>query len=251
VGLCRNCFVLRAKLDQFKRIPKHSPFVEWCEKQNIDLNLYKLADEHGRSRSCECCAAIEDLILAAGSNVKAGFHIGFDASSMNMPYFKAKGDDYAITVLAPNTWEADFQPIVPGKAIFQPIPSKISYSFMRNCLRQCNRKHSSCVSPRYNLSNTTRDHTAYLIDVTQRRLVPTPKGAKYAALSYVWASMSESIGADRSTLCTLASLSRLQHQDFFSNKNESISQLIKDAIIFTVNMKEKYLWVCFFTKSIL
>lgn len=74
------------------------------------------------------------------------------------------------------------------------------------------------------------------IDVHERCLVDAPQQATYSALSYVW-------GASKRFGLSIDNLSELQQPGSLADTDESISLVVRDAIIATEKLGMKYLWV--------
>lgn len=128
---------------------------------------------------------------------------------------------------------------IPGEDGQLLIPQiGVDFQQIDSWLQQCQNEHQGlCQSPRFP-DQPARTSSIILIDVFEMKLTPRVSSAssRYFALSYVWG------GANQLKL-TKALYPILQEFNSLSRFIDSISQVIKDAIMVTKRLGERYLWV--------
>ena len=128
------------------------------------------------------------------------------------------------------------------KRYFTKVAQHVSIQFARECLDFCYVDHDTC-SLEYDYGLTKReDIPNYLIDLHKQCLVPTLRSMRYVALSYVWGKASHS-GFHKSGMCTSDSLPLLKTQGYFKPSSDIFPAAIRDAMVFTKAVGERYLWI--------
>jgi hypothetical protein len=121
-------------------------------------------------------------------------------------------------------------------------PRRIDFELAKGWLALCESKHvQTCEVPALDPETATPDRhpeNVFVIDVLEMRLRPIPKGARYLALSYCWPS---STSAHFQT--TKAVLDELLTPGALQKRMEDLPSVIQDAILFTAEFNEQYLWV--------
>ncbi|KAM3071685.1 hypothetical protein ACMFMG_009557 [Clarireedia jacksonii] len=118
-------------------------------------------------------------------------------------------------------------------------PSWIDSSVLRRWKSTCDKLHGLTCRSRFSPHQQSfPDRPTWLIDVWLQCLSHAPADADYVALSYVW-------GSKNSTTTSRANLEQLQCTNSLSKENEQfiLPRTIRDAMVLTNTLGERYLWV--------
>lgn len=107
----------------------------------------------------------------------------------------------------------------------------IDFSHLKEFQEECEHNHLCCKNNP--LQDIFTDKPQFLIDVTERRLVRYPPGARYITLSYVW-------GDAKSLSATADNLNQLLSSEGIDT--ESVPLTVRHAIELTKVLGERYLW---------
>ncbi|KAL2060689.1 hypothetical protein VTL71DRAFT_9330 [Oculimacula yallundae] len=115
-------------------------------------------------------------------------------------------------------------------------PDCANLDLIKSWLRKCEQGHQECLVACLK-SNSQVTVPQYVIDVEgmQVREVGTKK-LRYLALSYVW-------GETKQLLLERANLNRLTKSNALQECFDQLSKVARDAITFTQNIGERYLWI--------
>lgn len=121
----------------------------------------------------------------------------------------------------------------------------LQLSRVREWLRQCEEQHGDeCACPawiREGEGEALTPKALRIIDVKERRIVDSPLQSRYLALSYVWGGDQQSLDSRLEWSLTTQNLEKLQQVNGLDNV--ALSNTIQDAITFTLDLGERYLWV--------
>lgn len=114
-----------------------------------------------------------------------------------------------------------------------PITNEIDYAAVKNLVARCEDGHDMLPAAS---RNTTQIIEIILIDVIQSCVIAATTAERYFALSYVWG---------RVTMLPLTSDNRqdLEQPGALEKFGSQLPLIIKDAMTFTRNMGERYLWI--------
>jgi hypothetical protein len=118
-------------------------------------------------------------------------------------------------------------------------PSWIDSSVLRQWKSTCDERHGLACRSRFSSHQQLfPDRPTWLIDVQLQCLSHAPDDVDYVALSYVW-------GSTNSTTASSANLEQLQRAGSLSRENGRfvLPQTIRDAMVLTDKLGERYLWV--------
>ncbi|OTA62696.1 HET-domain-containing protein [Hypoxylon sp. EC38] len=113
------------------------------------------------------------------------------------------------------------------------VPSLVNIQLVRNWLRHCENNHSQCIAASES-SKPEDNRNIRLIDVKDQCIVHMPRSSRYISLSYVWGHVPNDILTNETENSLLSPGS-------LTEKN--IPRTIYDAMLFTADIGERYLWV--------
>ena len=115
-------------------------------------------------------------------------------------------------------------------------PDRANRELIKSWLQQCEQQHNECSITRVE-SESQFAIPDYVIDVDEMKLVSINEGSvRYLALSYVWGKVP-SLQLQKHNLGQLTKVNALRES--FSE----LSSVVRDAIILTREIGERYLWV--------
>lgn len=140
------------------------------------------------------------------------------------PHFTA--ESYKLTIRAVST-------LLPSQPHFGRISGTpfLDFDETKRWLRHCECRHTVCNAFQ------TREHPTehfYVIDTRLRCIVKPPEGSRYLALSYVWGGVPQ-------YKLTEDNMDKLSTN--FSLRTEHLAPTIRDAMVLTGKLSERYLWV--------
>lgn len=119
------------------------------------------------------------------------------------------------------------EPVFLGRA----VPLEVNTSSVKQWIQNCSVHHGRCRLPAL---ATAREHSIYLVDVQDYRIIPATLAKKYVALSYVWGPTTMPV-LTRNTILQCSSIGGLQ--------DLKVPQTIIDAIQLVRSIGMRYLWV--------
>ncbi|KAF2184100.1 HET-domain-containing protein [Zopfia rhizophila CBS 207.26] len=140
--------------------------------------------------------------------------------------------------IPPATYKVIIRPsskVLPTQLHFSRSPhhTLLDYERMKLWLKQCERNHTSCISAsKHTMPKPTK--TFLVIDCTCNCIVRAPDHCRYLALSYVW-------GHAQQLLLTQWNFNILTRAGGLTG--QPIPQIIRDSMLLTVRLGERYLWV--------
>jgi hypothetical protein len=128
-----------------------------------------------------------------------------------------------------------FEPSTPDLPVLRVVPYKrIDPTLVKSWISFCEKNHHAC-------NHTPKGHKIHyefnlvFIDVDRRCLVKATSTHRYLALSYVWGEVEQ-------LRLSVASIKDLEKENSLDRYWFQVSPVLKDAIEFTREIGERYLW---------
>lgn len=113
---------------------------------------------------------------------------------------------------------------------------QINVDMVRGWLARCTKNHDCYPSPSHQFCAPVTPPLFRVIDVQQMCIMSPPEACRYLTLSYVW-------GSKPLFLTIKANVVELSSPGGLKNHWSELSPTIRDAILFTDQIEERYLWV--------